>query len=627
MARPQRVCIVSASGQNVFFSEILEAFRDALVHAGYVAEESTDCFPPPADDLVYMFIPHEFFPLVNEFAHPSKVQLRRTVAIGTEQPGTEWFELVADLASRAGATVDINVLGAEELNRRKIAAEFVPLGYVAPWDHWQREDTERPIDVTFLGGYNDRRGHALAACAPTLENRTSALHLTETGLPHTASSTYFLSRERKWRLMAESKMILNVHRAALGYLEWHRILGAILNGCVVLTEHSIGYDPLVPGEHFLAVAYEDIPFALGALVGDDERLRRMRNAAYDLVRTELPVERTAEVLVTAVEQAARGLSGVSVSDWGLPNPSPTSLPAQRPGWETYAEVVGDQLPTRMALKHLVVRTRGIEGRLARLQGIDTDDSTDIIEQLGPVRDKPRVSVLLTIYNYAEHVGAALRSVALSSLTDIEVIAIDDASTDNSVEAVREACAKLPWLSVKLVRRQTNGGLPAARNLAVSQAAGELLFILDADNEVMPHGLELLAETLDAEPEKQFAYGIIETFNEDGPIGVMSWLAWDPIRLRQGNYIDAMAMIRRPALDRIGGYPTEEALYGWEDFSVWLGMADAGLSGIRVPQFVARYRIATHSMISISNIDTSAAWATLLRKYPTLTEPVATAEGL
>lgn len=624
MARPQRVCIVSASGQNVFFSEILEAFRDALLHAGYAVEESTDCFPPPQDDLVYMFVPHEFFPLVEGCAHPSKTQLRRTVAIGTEQPGTEWFELVADLAARAGATVDINLLGAKELNRRNIAADFVPLGYIAPWDYWHGEDRERPVDAAFLGGYNDRRGHALAACAPALESRISALHLSETGLPHTASNTHFLSHERKWRLMAESKVILNVHRAALGYLEWHRILGAILNGCVVLTELSIGYEPLIPGEHFLAVAYEDIPFALQALLDDDERLERMRHAAYDLVRTELPVERTAEVLVKAVEHAARNLNGMTVGDWGMPNPSPAELPQPRPGWEAFAEAVGEQLPTRMALKHLVLRSRAVEGRLARLQGGESDETEDVIEQMGPIRDKPRVSVLLTIYNYAEHVGAALRSVALSSITDIEVIAVDDASTDNSVEVVRAACAKLPWLSVKLVRRATNGGLPAARNLAASHAGADLLFILDADNEVMPHGLELLADTLDTEPEAQFAYGIIETFNEDGPVGMISWLAWDPLRLRQGNYIDAMAMMRRSALERIGGYPTEEALYGWEDFSVWLGMADAGMNGIRVPQFIARYRIATHSMISISNIDTTAAWATLLRKYRTLTEPAAMA---
>ncbi|HEY2055911.1 MAG TPA: glycosyltransferase [Solirubrobacterales bacterium] len=620
MARSQRVCIVSASGQNVFFSEILEAFRDALVHAGYAVEEAVDHFPPPQDDLVYMFIPHEFFPLVASAAHPSGPQLSRSVAIGTEQPGTEWFELVADLAARAGATVDINVLGTKELERREIPAQFVPLGYVAPWDHWHGEAGERSIDLAFLGGYNERRGHVLARCAPVLEGRRSALYLTETGRPHTASASYFLSHERKWRLMADSKLILNIHRAELGYLEWHRILGAILNGCVVLSEPSIGFEPLVPGEHFVTVDYEDIPFALEALVGDEQRLEGIRRAAYDMVRDRLPVDHTAEVLVDAVEGAARKPRG-TVGDWGLPAPSPVKLEPPQDGWEAHAELVGRELPTRMALKHLVLRTRAIERRLGQLDGSDEAPAEDIVEQLGPRRDQPRVSVLLTVYNYAEHVGAALRSVAVSKLTEIEVVAIDDASTDHSVEAIRAACAELPWLSVKLVRRQRNGGLPAARNLAAAHAKADLLFVLDADNELMPNGLGLLADTLDSSPAANFAYGIIETFGKSGPIGLMSWLDWDPAHLRQGNYIDAMAMLRRSALERIGGYPTDEALFGWEDFSVWLAMADAGMNGVRVPQFVARYRVAPHSMISISNIDTSAAWATLLRKYPSLTEPV------
>ncbi|MBS1675759.1 MAG: glycosyltransferase [Actinobacteria bacterium] len=621
MARPQRVCIVSASGQNVFFSEILEAFRDAMVHGGYVIEESVDHFPPLQDDLVYMFIPHEFFPLVAPAAHPSVSQLKRSVAIGTEQPGTEWFELVADLAARAGATVDINVLGTKELERREIAAQFVPLGYVASWDHWHGEAVKRSIDLTFLGGYNERRAHALARCAPVLEGRTSALYLTETGRPHRADAAYFFSHERKWRLMADSKVILNVHRAELGYLEWHRILGAILNGCVVLSEPSIGFEPLVPGEHFVTVEYDDIPFALEALIGDEQRLEGIRRAAYDTVRGQLPMERTAEVLADAVDTAARRPRGRS-GDWGLPVPSPVILDPPQSGWEAHAEVIGRELPTRMALKHLLLRTRAIERRLNQLEGSD-EAPEDIVEQFGPLRDKPRVSVLLTVYNYAEHVGAALRSVALSKLTDIEVVAIDDASTDHSVEAIRGACAELPWLSVKLVRRQRNGGLPAARNLAAAHAKGDLLFILDADNELMPNGLDLLADALDSTPEASFAYGIIETFDESGPIGLMSWLDWDPAHLRQGNYIDAMAMLRRSALERIGGYPTDEALYGWEDFSVWVAMADAGMGGVRVPQFIARYRIAPHSMISISNVDTSAAWATLLRKYPSLTEPPTT----
>ena len=201
------------------------------------------------------------------------------------------------------------------------------------------------------------------------------------------------------------------------------------------------------------------------------------------------------------------------------------------------------------------------------------------------------------------------------MPDVELIAVDDASADGSVEAIRDACAEAPWLSTKLVRRSVNSGLPAAsRNLALEHARGDLVFILDADNSVLPQGLAKLTTALDDDLDAAFAYGIIEKFDAGGPIGLESWLDWDPERLRHGNYIDAMAMIRRPALEAVGGYPTQSALAGWEDFGLWLAMAEAGMRGIRVPDFIGRYRVLQHSMLSVTNIDQSTAWNVLMRNY-------------
>ena len=71
MASSVRVCIVSASGQNVFFAEILDAFAAALRRRGIDVGEAVDHFPPSQDDLVYVFVPHEYMPLVKPAAHPT----------------------------------------------------------------------------------------------------------------------------------------------------------------------------------------------------------------------------------------------------------------------------------------------------------------------------------------------------------------------------------------------------------------------------------------------------------------------------------------------------------------------------------------------------------------------------
>ena len=173
--------------------------------------------------------------------------------------------------------MDINPLGAAELERRGISTRVIRLGYVPEWDTWGgARISERPIDFTFLGGYNERRARVLARCGPSLKDRRSAIHVVDTARPHTVDSDKFLSGERKWRHLASSKVILNVHRDERPYFEWERVLSAAANGCVVVTEHSLETDPLVPGEHFISATPESLPHAVGALLEDEERLAHMR---------------------------------------------------------------------------------------------------------------------------------------------------------------------------------------------------------------------------------------------------------------------------------------------------------------------------------------------------------------
>jgi hypothetical protein len=617
MGRNPRVCVVSASRQNVFFSEILEAFAGMLKEVGVAVETSVDCFPRPADDLVYMFVPHEFYALVEELAHPTAAQLRRSVAICTEQPGTPWFDLSASVAARVGAAVDINSLGITELRSRGVAADHLPIGYVPEWDAWGgEEDRERELDMVFMGGYAERRGHLLARCVPHLEGRRAAIKLTDVRETQTGEGAEYWSRRPKWEKLAATKLLLNVHRSSMPYMEWHRVLGAQMNGCVVVTEHCVEFDPLVPGEHYVSASYWQLPEVLGGLLNDPERIRRIRRAAYDFVREEMPAERTRERLVAAIERAA----GSKLAPTAAKAPEPVPLPAvpepPKPPWEEHAEVAGALHPTRMALKHLIVRMQNLEHRLAAVvdRGGEMEES---VVRYGPRLAEPRVSVVLTVHNYADFVGGAIRSVALNSLREVEVIAVDDASTDDSVEAVEAACRALPWLSLTHVRLSRNVGLPRARNLAATHASSDLLFILDADNEVTPGGLARLVEGLEEHPGAGFAYGIVQSFDAKGPVDLMNWLPWDPSRLRQGNYVDAMAMLRRDALEEVGGYTTDPTLYGWEDFALWLALAEAGREGVHVPDFVGRYRKSPHSMIALTNVDSTAAWASLVRRYPHL----------
>jgi hypothetical protein len=611
-----RACFVSASGQNVYFEELTEAIRSALEQHGVATEAALDHFPPARPDLVYVFVPHEYMALTMPSAHPTDEQLGRTVAIATEQPGNHWFEESAAVAARAAATVDIHELGLAELRRRGIRARLMRLGYVEAWDHWRGRPQERPVDLTFLGGYTPRRALVLARCGRSLQRRKASLHLVETWRPHTAADDYFLYGRRKYRHLARTKVLLSVHRDETPYLEWARVLEASMNGCVVLTEHSRGVAPLEPGVHFASASFENLPVALEGLLDDEDRLAALRTAAYDFVREEMPLRESVTVLAYAIDEAAKApVPPNGARRRPVPAPKPPLEP--EPEWRCLLGEPTHDDRLRRAVKHLLIAHSRLERRIDSLLD-PSERRADEIVTFGPWDEAtPAVTVVLTVFNYADVVEEALRSVSLSTLSDLELVVVDDASTDGSRSVVERALRERPWVPAKLVARGENGGLPAGRNLGVAEGRGDFVFILDADNAVYPHALERLMGALREDPDAAFAYGIAEKFNAIGPSDLISWRAWSADRFRYGNYIDAMALIRRAALEQVGGFTTDSRLYGWEDFALWCSFAQAGLHGVQVPEILARYRLSPGSMISATNLDTSEPWAVLIERFPFL----------
>ena len=107
----------------------------------------------------------------------------------------------------------------------------------------------------------------------------------------------FLMGRAKHEHLADSRLLLNLHRERSGALEWVRVLEAMCNGCVVLTETSIDVAPLVPGDHLVMTRAESLGAAAAALAGQPDREHKMRTAAYEFVRTTLDMRDSAGVLI------------------------------------------------------------------------------------------------------------------------------------------------------------------------------------------------------------------------------------------------------------------------------------------------------------------------------------------
>ena len=159
-------------------------------------------------------------------------------------------------------------------------------------------------------------------------------------MPHQADHPHFLSGARKWEALRRSKVIVNVHRQPLAYVEWQRLVGAMANGCVVVTEHCLGFDPLVPNEHFVAATYDHLQDAVDALLRDPDMLRDIRQAAYALWRDRHPLSESVGVLSDtlcrarrrAAHEARRGAPD-DVPAAATPRPAPAPLRAGRPAAE------------------------------------------------------------------------------------------------------------------------------------------------------------------------------------------------------------------------------------------------------------------------------------------------------
>jgi hypothetical protein len=632
MSSEPALCFVGARRGNAFMNELLEAVAYEVGALGVRTEVVRDAFPEE-EGLTYVIVPHEYFACAPAGSHPTSAQLARTIGFCTEQPGTPWFETSVTYTRRLRAAVDIQPASVSELRRRGLGVEHFRLGYTEYWDTWRRDETvERPVDVLHLGAVNERRLRALAGYAGTLWPLETRL-LVPPEAPKTSERADFLLGEKKWHALRSAKILLNLHRQRSPYFEWVRVLEAVANGCVVVSEHSADVEPLVPGEHFVSGSLENLGLLADHLARNEERLGEMRLAAYDAVRSELPMRPAAERLVEIAAELPRARrrprrarpedagpgrlrrAGRRFRERLLYDPQRAFVLHELAFLRRRAEAQ-DAALKRVLLGQIEVK-RALRTQELVLRGEPAENIREIARTPSYDRGRPRVSVLVPLYNHADDVPRALASVVASDFEPVEVVVLDDASTDGSADAVCAFFERRPFLPGLLLQHPVNRGLGRTRNDLAAAARGEYVFMLDSDNEIYPTALTRLAAALDTAPGTLFAYPMLAEHADGEPDMVRSHLPWEPELLRLGNYIDALSMLRRRELLELGGYTEDHRLYGWEDYDLWCRCAERGHRGLLVPEILARYKRSEYSMLSVTDVDTTEAEAILRERYPTV----------
>ncbi|HWP47773.1 MAG TPA: glycosyltransferase family A protein [Candidatus Limnocylindrales bacterium] len=194
-----------------------------------------------------------------------------------------------------------------------------------------------------------------------------------------------------------------------------------------------------------------------------------------------------------------------------------------------------------------------------------------------------VSVIIPVYNGERYLSEAIKSVLAQTYRPIEIIVVDDGSTDESARVAQQFPVRYCF--------QLHQGPGAARNHGVEQARGEFLAFLDADDVWMPEKLTRQMTTLAARPELDAVFGQFEQFSSTDA-GVAAQSARFVGMTLNGLHISAM-LIRRAAFMRVGLFATH-----WHvgQFVDWYARAqEAALEIVILPNVVMRRRVHTNNL--------------------------------
>lgn len=209
----------------------------------------------------------------------------------------------------------------------------------------------------------------------------------------------------------------------------------------------------------------------------------------------------------------------------------------------------------------------------------------------------KVSIIIPCYNLGAYVEESVQSALAQTYHDVEIVLINDGSTEQATLDVLKRLESHPQLRIIHTENQ---GVARARNTAIEQARGSYILPLDADDRILPCYAERAAGILDVQPEVGFVgchyriFGDRETECKPAAYRLPDLLV--------ENVVPVASMYRRACWEQVGGYCPE--LNSIEDWDLWLGILGHGYQAMLIPEILFEYRVRPNSNLGhIRNPDT------------------------
>jgi glycosyltransferase EpsE len=203
--------------------------------------------------------------------------------------------------------------------------------------------------------------------------------------------------------------------------------------------------------------------------------------------------------------------------------------------------------------------------------------------------RPRVSIIMGIYNCAPTLVESLDSIARQTFTDWEMILCDDGSKDDTLQIARE------WAHgdsrTRILVNERNLGLARTLDRCITEAQGELLARQDGDDLSEPDRLAKLVAGMDNHPEVAVVSSWMTCFDQNGVWGLVrtspfpaanDFLSGSPI-------CHAPCMMRRAAVQAVGGYGAQRWILQVEDVFLWFRLYAAGYRAMNIQEALYRVR--------------------------------------
>jgi len=203
--------------------------------------------------------------------------------------------------------------------------------------------------------------------------------------------------------------------------------------------------------------------------------------------------------------------------------------------------------------------------------------------------RPRVSIIMGIYNCASTLVESLDSIARQTYTDWEMILCDDGSKDDTLKIAREWARR--DRRTKVLANERNLGLARTLDRCMAEAGGELLARQDGDDLSEPDRLAKLVAAMDAHPEVAVVSSWVSCFDEKGTWGMVrtkpfpvanDFLSGSPI-------IHAPCLMRRMPVLAVGGYGAQPWALQVEDVFLWFRLYAAGYRAMNIQEALYRVR--------------------------------------